>query len=99
MIYFFVFVIKESFMLIAGGIRLKKGKVLKGALLSGKICTTVLFVSLILMVLLPNLSSFAVNTIAIVDTLFMLFAFADYALAYLRNDTKFQSLNANENNI
>lgn len=94
-----LFVIKESFMLIAGGIRLKKGKVLKGALLSGKICTTVLFVSLILMVLLPNLSSFAVNTIAIVDTLFMLFAFADYALAYLRNDTKFQSLNANENNI
>ena len=94
-----LFVIKESFMLIAGGIRLKKGKVLKGALLSGKICTTVLFVSLILMVLLPNLSSFVVNTIAIVDTLFMLFAFADYALAYLRNDTKFQSLNANENNI
>ena len=94
-----LFVIKESFMLIAGGIRLKKGKMLKGALLSGKICTTVLFVSLILMVLLPNLSSFAVNTIAIVDTLFMLFAFADYALAYLRNDTKFQSLNANENNI
>ena len=94
-----LFVIKESFMLIAGGIRLKKGKMLKGALLSGKICTTVLFVSLILMVLLPNLSSFVVNTIAIVDTLFMLFAFADYALAYLRNDTKFQSLNANENNI
>lgn len=94
-----LFVIKESFMLIAGGIRLKKGKVLKGALLSGKICTTVLFVSLILMVLLPNLSSFVVNTIAIVDTLFMLFAFADYALAYLRNDTKFQSVNVKENNI
>jgi len=94
-----LFVIKESFMLIAGGVRLKKGKMLKGALLSGKICTTVLFVSLIFMVLLPNLSSFAVNTIAIVDTLFMLFAFADYALAYLRNDTKFQSVNVKENNI
>ena len=94
-----LFVIKESFMLIAGGIRLKKGKMLKGALLSGKICTTVLFVSLILMVLLPDLSSFAVNTIAIVDTLFMLFAFADYALAYLRNDAKFQSVDVKENNI
>ena len=94
-----LFVIKESFMLIAGGIRLKKGKMLKGALLSGKICTTVLFVSLILMVLLPDLSSFAVNTIAIVDTLFMLFAFADYALAYLRNDAKFKSVDVKENNI
>lgn len=91
-----LFVIKESFMLIAGGIRFKKGRMLKGALMSGKVCTTVLFLSLILMVLLPDLSNFAINTIAVVDTLFMLFAFADYALAYLRNDTKFQSINPTE---
>lgn len=93
-----LFVVKESFQLIAGGLRLKKGKMLKGALLSGKICTTVLFVSLILMVLLPNLSNFAVNTIAVIDTLFMLFAFADYALAYFRNDTKFQTIDSSDNN-
>ena len=91
-----LFVIKEGFMLIAGGLRLKKGKMLKGALMSGKVCTTVLFISLILMVLLPNLSNFTVNTIAVVDTLFMLFAFADYALAYFRNDTKFQSIDGFE---
>ena len=42
-----IFVIKESFQLIAGGIILRKGKMLKGALYSGKICTTILFVSLI----------------------------------------------------
>ena len=41
-----LFVVKESFQLIAGGIRLRKGRMLKGALLSGKICTTVLFLSL-----------------------------------------------------
>lgn len=91
-----LFVIKEGFMLIAGGLRLKKGKMLKGALMSGKVCTTVLFISLILMVLLPDLSNFTVNTIAVVDTLFMLFAFADYALAYFRNDTKFQSIDGFE---
>jgi len=85
-----LFVVKESFMLIAGGISYKKGRMLKGALMSGKVCTTVLFVSLILMVLLPELSTFTVNTIAVIDTFFMLFAFADYALAYFRNDSKFQ---------
>lgn len=91
-----LFVVKESFQLIAGGLRLRKGRMLKGALLSGKICTTVLFVSLILMVLLPNLSNFVVNTVAVIDTFFMLFAFADYALAYFRNDTKFQSIDTSD---
>ncbi len=92
-----LFVVKESFMLIAGGIRFKKGRMLKGALLSGKVCTTVLFVSLIIMVLLPDLSTMVINTIAIVDTLFMLFAFADYALAYYRRDGKFQSIHDDTN--
>ena len=50
-----LFVVKESFQLIAGGIRLRKGRMLKGALISGKICTTVLFISLIVMVMLPKL--------------------------------------------
>mgnify|MGYP003295348538 CR=1 FL=1 len=93
-----LFFIKESFQLIAGGIRLRKGKMLKGALLSGKICTTVLFVSLIIMVLLPELSDTFIYSIAIIDTIVMLFAFGDYALAYFKNDTKFQSIDNTENN-
>ncbi len=87
-----LFVIKESFQLIAGGIRYRKGSMLKGALLSGKICTTILFLSLIVMVMLPNLNVSVVNVIAVVDALFMLIAFADYILAYFFNDSKFQSL-------
>lgn len=87
-----IFVIKESFQLIAGGIILRKGKMLKGALYSGKICTTILFVSLILMVMLPNLSEKTVNIIALVDAVFMLIAFADYAIAYFFKDNKFQSV-------
>lgn len=93
-----LFVVKESFQLIAGGIRLRKGRMLKGALLSGKICTTVLFLSLITMVLLPELENSVVIGIAIVDTIVMLFAFGDYALAYFKNDTKFQSIDDSENN-
>jgi len=50
-----LFFVKESFQLIAGFLTLRRGKMLTGALLAGKISTAVLFVSLILMVLLPNL--------------------------------------------
>ena len=88
-----LFVIKESFQLIAGGINLRKGRMLKGALLSGKICTTILFVSLIFMVMLPTLSYSAVTIITIVDMIFMAVAFTEYLLAYFKNESKFQSIN------
>lgn len=87
-----LFVVKESFQLIAGGIFLRKGSMLKGALLSGKICTTVLFVSLIVMVLIPDLTEKAVFWIAIVDIVFMLIAFGEYLLAYMGNESKFQEV-------
>lgn len=87
-----LFVIKEGFQLIAGGLNLRKGKMLKGALLSGKICTTVLFISLILLVLFPNMDSAIVTTITIVDILFMIVSFVDYIMAYYRKDSYFQSI-------
>lgn len=87
-----LFVLKESFQLIAGSLRLRKKKMLKGALISGKVCTTVLFVSLILMVMLPSLSNKVVTIIAIVDSVFMLVAFIEYIVAYFCMDNKFQSL-------
>jgi len=84
--------VKEIFQLIAGAINLKKGRMLKGALMTGKICTTVLFVSLILMVMVPTLPALAVNFITIVDTAFLLIAFADYAFAYYAKESKFQAI-------
>ena len=87
-----LFVLKESFQLIAGSLRLRKKKMLKGALISGKVCTTILFTSLILMVMLPSLSNNVVKIIAIVDAGFMLVAFAEYVIAYFCMDNKFQSL-------
>ena len=85
-----LFFLKESFQLIAGGISLRKGKILKGALISGKICTTVLFISLIILVMLPELSIQVVNVITVVDALFMMVAFVEYILAYFFMDSKFQ---------
>lgn len=87
-----LFVLKESFQLIAGGIRLRKGIMLKGALLSGKICTTILFVSLIVMVMMPELPLNIINIITIIDAIFLLVAFAHYAVAYFCMDNKFQSV-------
>ena len=87
-----LFVLKESFQLIAGSLRLRKGIMLKGALLSGKICTTILFVSLILMVMMPDMPLKAINIITIIDALFLLIAFVHYVVAYYCMDSKFQAV-------
>ena len=92
-----IFVIKESYQLIAGGLRMRKGKMLKGALLSGKICTTVLFLSLIIMVMFPTLSTANITAITIVDIIFMAISLANYMFTYFSRENKFQSLNEPDN--
>lgn len=87
-----LFVIKESFQLVAGIVSYRQGKMLPGALWAGKICTTVLFVSLIAMVLFPNISSNTITAIAIADGCFLAFSFASYILAYYGKNTKVQDL-------
>jgi len=87
-----LFVIKEGFQLIAGGMNLRKGKMLKGALITGKICTTILFISLILMVLIPDLANTVITLITAIDIIFMIIAFADYIMAYYKDDSQFQSI-------
>lgn len=87
-----LFVAKESFQLIAGGLSIRKGKMLKGALISGKICTTILFLSLIIMVMLPDLSLKHVNIIAMVDAAFMIVAFTEYFIAYYSKNNHFQPI-------
>lgn len=86
------FVIKEGFQLIAGLIALRKGKMLTGALMSGKICTTVLFISLILMVLLPGMGETALTVITAIDCVFMAISFISYARAYFTHSPKIQDL-------
>jgi len=77
-----LFVAKEGFQLIAGSLILSKGKILAGAVLPGKICTAVLFISLVLMIMLPRLSDQTVNLLVIIDGVFMLISFASYILVY-----------------
>ena len=68
-----IFFIKEMFQLIAGIISIRKGRMLRGALLTGKICTTVLFISLIIMILMPDLQESLINTITLIDISYPLF--------------------------
>ena len=87
-----LFVAKESFQLIAGSLILRKGKILSGAVLPGKICTAILFVTLVLMIMLPNLSDKTIDTIAIVDGIFMIISFISYILVYAGKIQKIEDL-------
>ena len=88
--------VKEIFQLTAGIIRFRKGRMLKGAQITGKICTTVLFLSLIILVMMPDIEYKYVQLIALIDAIFLLIAFTDYVIVYIRKDAKFQVLDNKE---
>ena len=87
-----LFVIKEAFQVSVACMMLNRGKVLPGSLIAGKVCTTVLFSGLILLVLLPTPVPWVVNTIAILDVIFLSYAFISYALAFFGKKSKLQDL-------
>lgn len=87
-----LFVIKELFQLVLGVIFLRKGKMLPGALMAGKVCTTILFISLIALVLFPNIHPVAVKLIAAIDTLSLAISFVSYAMAYFGKNVKVQDI-------
>lgn len=87
-----LFVLKETFQLVAMCVFYRKGKMLSGALLSGKICTTVLFLSLIILVLMPDISQSVALTISVIDGICLLIAFADYVRTYVRQTAMLQDI-------
>lgn len=89
-----LFMVKEAFQLIAGIFFLRKGRMLPGALMTGKVCTTVLFISLIALVLFPEMNPAVVNAIALTDGVFLAISFVSYVLAYFGKNQKVQDLEA-----
>lgn len=83
-----LFLIKEIFQLVAAIMNFRKGKVLDGALMVGKVCTTVLFISLIILVIFPDIPADVVDTIAIVDCSFLAVTFVDYIRAFFGKNAK-----------
>ena len=91
----FLFLVKELFQ---GGAFLffaQKGKVLPGALWPGKICTTVLFLSLLLLVLFPRIPDKVVLLLTFVDAGFLLYSFSSYLGAYFGRQNCLTDLNKN----
>ena len=90
-----LFLIKEFFQFFAALIHYRRGKALDGALMSGKICTTVLFMSLTALVMFPYLSDNIVNIIALVDSCFLGLAFISYVFAFFGKHAKVHDLDSN----
>lgn len=85
-------VIKEAFQLSAGIIFLRRGKVLSGALWTGKFCTALLFASFTALVLFPGLPGRAVEAIALLDLAALDVSFLSYCLAYFGSAEQLEDL-------
>ena len=78
-------VIKELCQIIGTLLLVRRGTAIPSAMLPGKICTAVLFISLITLVLFPNAPDIVVNTISIVDSAFLMLAFVGYYFTFWRH--------------
>ena len=87
-----LFVGKELIQLALGAFYLCRGKMLSSALMAGKICTTVLFISLISLVLFPGIPDAAVKAIAIGNSVFLVISFVSYLLAYFGRTPQIKDL-------
>ena len=97
-IFLAVFVAKEILQFVALLLSFRKGKLPKGALIAGKVSTTLLFLSLIAMVMIPQMEETVVNIIMIVDAVALLTAFVQYAVAYFTKDAILEQVNKDEEN-
>ncbi len=87
-----LFLIKEIFQICAVVDNFRQGKALPGALPAGKVCTTVLFLSLIVLVLFPELDRNAAEILISADVGFLLYSFGWYIRAYYGKNKLVQDL-------
>ncbi len=87
-----LFLAKEFFQFFAALINYRKGKALDGAILAGKICTTVLFTSFTLLVVIPEMHPRLVEAFAWLDGICLLFAFIHYVFAFFGKHAKLHDI-------
>ena len=73
---------KEVLQIIGSLLLLRRGGTFPSSMCAGKISTLILFVSLIFLVLFPHVSSASVAVIALVDCIFLIFAFITYLTTF-----------------
>ncbi len=77
-----LFIIKEGFMFVMACRLLHNGKMLDGALFAGKICTAVLFVSMVTLVIFKDISTAGVYSIVALCSVFMIISLVSYAKCF-----------------
>lgn len=87
-----LFLIKEFIQTGMAYARFRQGKALPGAIPAGKACTTVLFTSLTLLVLMPDIDPLFVHTFAAADCLFLGYALIRYIFAFFGRNSKVQDI-------
>lgn len=87
-----LFLAKEFFQFFAALINYRKGKALDGALMAGKICTTVLFTSFTLLVFIPEMDGQMVEIIGLVDGICLVIAFIQYIFAFCGKHAKVRDI-------
>ena len=80
----FVFIIKEMTMGIVCLILYREGKKLDGALWYGKLTTAVFYFTMIVLIAVPSLNLFMANTLIILTTFMLIFAFFMYMSIFMR---------------
>lgn len=80
---FGVFMVKETFMFVMGLLALSHGRMLNGALIAGKICTAVLFASMALLMLSPDMGHKPTVIISAIDIFVLLVSFFFYMSTYM----------------
>ncbi len=95
-VFLALFVVKEILQFVALLLSFRKGKLPKGALIAGKVSTALIFLSLIAMVMIPQMSETAVNAIMIVDAAALFMAFIQYAIAYFTQGAILEEMNKDE---
>ena len=88
----YLLLVKESFQFAALIIHYRRGKALDGALMAGKISTTVLFTTLTLLVILPDPGESLVWGIALLDGGILIYTFIQYVFAFFGKHAQVRDL-------
>ena len=78
-----VFLIKEMIMAAVGLFMLKKGRRMDGAQMHGKICTTILDITMLILLVFPNIPYLFVSVLACICIGFIAVSFWKYGKTYL----------------
>lgn len=78
-----LFVIMQTFMLVAGIVMLRKGKRLNGSKWFGKVSTAVFYAVMLVLIAVPALPTSVTNILMIVCSAFLLLSFSLYVKEYL----------------